>query len=387
MMLGLASFFKGTSITVLDPFLGFLRIDLGDYLLDYTQNSLMKPEFSMERITDPHAAFDQHSRAGMLGTYGNIVLSTFLHGLVLSTIVGSDHNCTCVGDDAFGRGYKMEWEGSTVLEPVRLIGEIHDEKLFIWEHPTPYGASNGYAFLKRPVDVYEGGIMVGVLLDFPVLAIIIGEAVQGRTVTMGTSFNRQKTFLTQFHRLIQRLHHIDSIPDEDFSFLDRFSRFAYGRLGLPTNGSLPPHRDRTLPKMTIFPIKNCRDLVRDHMQSLYDSVPLGEPFEMPICKERQEISTEPLYTGEERIGQLRKVENLLETLGYLEVERLGDETFLWNRTSAEWLRRFLDHEILPMYHIHVVRDPPDWYYDSFSIASWPVDYFDFWNAYDSDDTL
>jgi hypothetical protein len=138
----LAEFFLGVDVIVLDERSGYLHMDLGEMLFDYTEHCVVQPSLSLERYDDQYTSFHfHHWVASMLGIFGNLMSCTAAHFLITSPLVSSFDEINCAGDDEIiPEHLENEYE---VDQAVRIVGMYERTKSF-------RGDEEGAIHLKRP---------------------------------------------------------------------------------------------------------------------------------------------------------------------------------------------------------------------------------------------
>lgn len=230
----LAQFCQGTPIRLLDSHVGPISYDLGDLIREYLTETVIHPEFSINRYLSHALEPLVHMKAGMLGVYGDIALSTSLHGLYGCNICG-ELECNCVGDDFFGSKVLDDME--EFVRSVEILGDINRQKFKFWTYQDPTSIDvdkDRWPFLKRPVFRY-GPIMihevavqlpifgeVGMIRDpfrdardEPITRILSRLATQARSLVRQIRvYNLDEDKLELIYEYMRSLYRVHEIPLE-----------------------------------------------------------------------------------------------------------------------------------------------------------------------------
>jgi hypothetical protein len=160
---GLADFYAGEEITVIDTFRGPITISLSDYLHAYATECNDSPKFDWFNPSDPDSEpITFTSGAGLLGIPGNITSSTLWHAIVLMCVIGSVM-VKVVGDDA---GAVLP-EGVQVPDFIGAIGRFGDVSLpksESWDYVDPEAANIDlqiWNYVKRQIYRLDNSIHTG----------------------------------------------------------------------------------------------------------------------------------------------------------------------------------------------------------------------------------
>jgi len=211
-MEALAEICRGKTVTILDGHNGLIEKDLGDLLSEYNAECNDWPKFDVSSVCEVVDLILNHN-TGMLGVPGNISGCTLLHGIFLVFVLGCTL-CKVVGDDAIGLFDESEMTRQELLDILKLLGKVAEEKLEFW------GASNNtsddyWKYTKRPISRLPGGVIhQGELVDWPGLSNAVGITCQAHT-------NVEQDPLRRFHIACKQFCRFRSIiPKFDLTELD-----------------------------------------------------------------------------------------------------------------------------------------------------------------------
>lgn len=239
----LATFCDSTEIFIVDSRQGVLRWSLGALIREYNQVCNTKTEFSIHRYLPGEVIPLEHQLAGLLGIYGNIVLSTTLHGLHACQLCGDKGGCRCVGDDVFAKvRLTAEWGKCEVIEAIQELGEVHPSKVRWWsfrdlEHDDE--DDRAYPYIKRPLDRFYNRMIHSPALFLPIWGLIfplpdgiheIEDDIPFRYKTLGV---QTLSTIKQAQALYPPLSGIQEC------LLQEYLRSLYRALGCQEDGLLP----------------------------------------------------------------------------------------------------------------------------------------------------
>lgn len=232
-------------VTLLDVRDGLIEVSLKRILLDYNDAINRHQVFSVERFSEGEELYElRQGRNGSLGTKGNIVFSTTLHGLALGDITGTPDDDCCVGDDALAK--IRAWFISMFITCVNNLGSINESKFTTIPPPSEETSrmKHQFKFLKRPLFLNHNNIPeLGRLDFFPSVADVLRPLGDGvHTATPG--YNRYaaaKTFAMQCGRFLTI--HVDApiimAREVDLDLILGSFRMGYQVFGLPVAGGIP----------------------------------------------------------------------------------------------------------------------------------------------------
>jgi hypothetical protein len=146
----LAQYCSGTIVYFFDVRQGKIPVDLGYALERYNREANCCPDVSYERVAKSIGMIkrdmvSQHNQAGMLGVYGNMVTSTFLHGAVMSQFLETEDQGQFAGDDGAIAENDDDFEQEHCVDCVAGdLGIFSPEKSFTTREPP-------CICLKRPL--------------------------------------------------------------------------------------------------------------------------------------------------------------------------------------------------------------------------------------------
>lgn len=371
----LAEWCKDTTVRLVDTHEGIIQCSLGDLLASYNTDVNINAELDLSRVfhlSHPERPLlEAATKNGMLGVYGNIVLSTFLHGLFLTFTCGSDDLCNVVGDDAIGVTRDEEWSMPDILDTVRLLGDVAEEKQETWVGEGSLDDSHGWQFLKRPLDRLANNLFVGILFDLPLAIYVDPPADDGvHTQELGGFQERIRSFLMQTCRLLTRMHHLEhKLSEEEIEFGLQYLRTCFRRLHLPQRGAMPPvsHPRLKFDLDLAIPII-ARESVSRPWHELLVEESMGQGSTLP----RHTFHTvEPevfRHIGQEFDASSNRLLDLLVDLGYC-TRRLQKCYVAVNADTARCFVRFMEGEHTLLYTYEYTSEPPMWWRRALSLCS------------------
>lgn len=245
----LARLLEGVPVSVLDVRAGIRVLDLGHLLSEYNEMVNQYQCFSVERFSElvgDRVIYNQ-GRNGSLGTKGNIVLSTFLHGISLGSASGTPDTDCCVGDDALTA--ILETFISAFITCTNNLGDVNPSKFRVIKRPTaefPDPSTQQFKFLKRPLNLSAAGLpYLGILDFFPSVADALfpdGDGIHSSGNIERNFVDGIKTFCMQwgrFLRIQKPSTSTDVVNDDELEFLLGSILAVYIRYGLPLEGAPP----------------------------------------------------------------------------------------------------------------------------------------------------
>lgn len=218
-------------VEVLDTHHGILRVSLEELIHEY--NELNKhPTYSLERM-----GFDielQHSIAGFLGVYANLVTCTFAHGLNLMTMTDSVNKQWCAGDDAGtlhkrdDRSFKVDMQNT-----LDKIGVIQWEKTYSDSEGDPAVA------LKRRLIRLPGLLALSPNILFPPFSTMFKDDPRFERQHGDSDEDLLSRFCSGLMSMLYQMS-ITHWEQTDVSFLRVLLPALYTRLHLPSLGWFPP---------------------------------------------------------------------------------------------------------------------------------------------------
>lgn len=169
----LADFLHGTTVTVVDSFLGPQEKDLGDILHAYNQECNMTAEFDVSQLLSITDAVMEHN-CGMLGVPGNITSCTLLHGIHLALVLGALYRGKVIGDDAIGMYVDdKDMERVEMVDELQAIGRLELSKVEFWRDEDD-DENSRWNYEKRPFGRVHERPYKGELINWPSINISMG---------------------------------------------------------------------------------------------------------------------------------------------------------------------------------------------------------------------
>jgi hypothetical protein len=324
----LADWCRGYTVELVDPVLGIVEEDLGEYLDAYNAVNWEFP-YSLERVLGEKWVA-VHNVAGFLGVYGNLMSCTFVHGgSVLQTCQDADR-VNVAGDD--GHKAEVPGDGDTTTAVIRGNGVVEPSKEF-----ATY--EEGSVCLKRPVVQIGQSIFQRHFVVWPSLALI-GEYGGYRA----NHYQQEQRSRSEWRSAValEVLRFLDSIywtgQLEGAERVVDFLRNLYEKVGLPPEGSVPqcggsylcPRLPATIEELyEDVPLR--RVLVRNYRGTAILPYRMNvedgdEPKEWDLGYEWQGNSDRRL-TFMEKMGWVEKTSHTVLYLGEEGLERLLKEYF------------------------------------------------------------
>jgi hypothetical protein len=255
----LGDFCLDHTVTIWDGRQGYVDVDLGLLLHRYATVNAFHPAYSAHRADKSYGVF-YHVVAGFLGVYGNLMFCTYLHCLVVLSIVGSVGKCYTAGDDGGAVLYALLvllWPGEGKSKPttandprsdvallfyaLSLLGIIEWSKVFTIQEA-------GAIALKRPLQVFENRLTSPPMCIWP-QSILIRMYTQWKehrdprfhTYYMFTTRPEcRSAIITEVTRFLTHLSAMEyRIADEDLRCADVYLRWIYDTIGAPVEGYVP----------------------------------------------------------------------------------------------------------------------------------------------------
>jgi len=280
---------------------------------------------------------------------------------------GSEDLCNAVGDDAVGVTDDEEWSMPDILETIRLIGDVAEDKQESWIGEGSVDETHAWHFCKRPLDRLANTLFVGYLFDLP-LAVYADPPRDDsmHTQELGTFRDRCKAFVMQSCRLLDRLHlREDRTSEEEIDFALQYLRAAFRRMHLPTRGALPPvyHPQFEGPLHVAIPILDRASISRPWHDLLVEEFQ-GQSFTLPRHS-FIDIDAERFFTVEQSFQATSdRLLNLAIDLGWATKEMEVVYLVMTPETSRVFLR-FLEGLHSLVYTYTYISRPAQWWIDAF----------------------
>jgi hypothetical protein len=234
----LASYFTGINVILLDPKEGLQSRDVGDILRDYNEVELNHPVFTLSDLhPDSSIAYARQKNGGMLGVPGNIGMSTLVHGLFATAILGTEDGCVA-GDDALLVCSQTQSVWYTI-ESARLLGKLALDKSLVVDANDYLGTYTPWKFLKRPFQISDKMLTIGLLPSFPSLDnwIHIEDSYHRSSVSKS---QRLTNFITQTCSFMDEVHSsFGVISNLEVCNIVDVLRFMFTSIHLTQRGRLP----------------------------------------------------------------------------------------------------------------------------------------------------
>jgi len=364
---GLADFCEGYKTRIFDTYHGVVEISLAKLLRDYNDTCNIEPKFAISRIEnldpDDDCVIMNHLVAGMLGVYGNIVGCTSLHGIVLSSTIGSEDACNSIGDDAVYIHDEKYIDDQSIATAIRTIGDIAEDKRMSWtKNQGDVEHSQAWHYTKRPINLDSGIVDIGWMPDFPILPLILDLIDSSHTVPSQPFHERRGLCIKQTCRLFESMtRHLSSIDSDDIDITLSLMEKVYEVLKLPNEGAFPrkryhekspryPHETLAVPCLSEESIREGWWIVLK--RNAYE----GGTMNLPIWYGEDELPDE-LLAGHEFVYGSEKILSLYEKLGVVSKSAVSDEVLIDDRTM-EIYEDFIFKRRRPLYKYTVHSDAP-----------------------------
>jgi len=253
----MAEFCRGVDVTVWDGYDGFITVDFGELWSTYADFNASCPPYSPERILKQDVTF-YHMCAGFLGVYGNLMICTFVHAVVVLAIVGEIRKCYTAGDDGGAVlmcSLILTWEGmkkpvkgnqpsddvSVLFYALSLLGLIQWSKVFTTQE-------SGAIALKRPLRQVEENLHTPPMVIWP-QSILIQMYVQWREhrdprfatyYMFNTRQECRRAIIAEISRFLTAVAAMEHrASDSDLEVVRSYCGYLYNILHLPVDGLVP----------------------------------------------------------------------------------------------------------------------------------------------------
>jgi hypothetical protein len=235
----LAEYMEDAPVIIVDSRNGLIYTTVGRLLQDYLLNTTLRPEFAINRFISSVLEPLHHSKAGMLGVYGNIALSTGLHGLHALQLCGSG-DCNCVGDDVLGVG---DLDEEIFLPAVSSLGSVNPSKIRSWNFRDPMEEDNSdsrkWPYTKRPLERFGNFILHHHSYNLPIFGSLIPllDDVHDN-VTEGVTRSQLKILSAQIRSLVNQLVSFP-LQGDQLELITEYCAMIYKEMGISENGIFP----------------------------------------------------------------------------------------------------------------------------------------------------
>jgi len=355
---------------IFDTAVGMRRDNVQDILERYNSVCNTEGHFSIQRVIGgpkddvTKVIVLHHMVAGMLGVFGNITGSTSLHGMVGIASTGDERRINTIGDDAAGVWRKDEFEDYQIIEAVRSIGEIAEEKFEIWDtDQKDQEEHDSWHYTKRPIGVDHGIVTNSSMPEFPMIGQAMHHFPRHITLIRGTLHSRRAMFVKQTCRFMTNIA-TRELDDEDVEMVLSILRKCYQMLSLPARGSLPMKYakpcDGVYPmELLCVPRLSVESIREGWWTVLRRDVNMTGIINLPVVVGEDELPM-AFTRGVSFIHRAEKVVNVLVKIGKVRCEGLFEDRMITDETLA-----ILDDILLGkrtrLYRYTVVEDCDQWY--------------------------
>jgi hypothetical protein len=361
-MESLAEFFVGVPFTVMDEAYGPVTRDLGEMLKEYNHHCVNHPVVSLERVPESIRPFEraEHGAASMLGIFGNLMMCTLAHFLILSTLVDEFNRINIAGDDGLVP-LLPGFDDRIVSNAISIVGDFAPEK-------TMKTTDEGAVHLKRPIAQYSPYLFLGPNFVPPnvatAVAFLTGEDVDARyqhmgieEMTLGERVSVVGKDLSRFLRSVYQQRHAVEIDFDDVLRVFRgFCGLVESILGFYPSAQMWSPRKLNY----MWPVDpSTYDFYESDPLMVYCYVSCAEVITLPVVDTVPVDWSELREIGDEHYCNSSPSLKLLETLGY--VEREDVQIHLSGNEAVRALFSKLSAIRLPpiMYKFSVVNKIPD----------------------------
>jgi len=236
----LATFFRGTIITVIDSFAGPVQVDLGDLLDEYNRSANFQQEFDASEIYDVAELILRHT-TGMLGIPGNISACTLLHGIHLTIVLGSFLANKVVGDDAIGYILMDLIPRNTIpilQDRIDNLGSVSLMKGATWKENCDQEDYDDvtWNYVKRPVYRFGNRMMFGEMVTWPDPIFAFGQ--NDDIHSCDPNLFRPETRAMSFCKRLCRFYEVlegYTLNDHELSLIRTFNRTSFRCISVDMN--------------------------------------------------------------------------------------------------------------------------------------------------------
>jgi hypothetical protein len=363
----LATFFRDTSVTIIDTFDGIIEVNLGRMLEEWNQTCNLDPDFDVSVLLDINAedGIIFHN-CGMLGVPGNISSCTLLHGIHLAVILENYAKGKVIGDDAFfvfsrektASGYDI----ISLMDALTNLGRVVPEKVEQWD-VEDIEDDDTWHYTKRPiVRVSDERMYFGKQIIWPSIANALDLDDKVHTHPVTTLFERRKKYGNQVFRFLRTVEELGDPTEEDMELVSRFLRSLHSALDIPWYGFAPNHRDHPF----FVPSSQWTGHFIETGVEACSACIISIPMEF----DSRQFSSVDLGVGAEFCYRSIPALTLLLKLGYLE-RRVVRQSIV---VSENWelVDRFLRRDYGQFVYSYVIlKDVPEWSYSLLDAAHVP----------------
>lgn len=366
----LAVFAAGTSFTYMDAREGLITEDFGGVLAEYNRRANYNTPMSYERVLPDMLGMDtKHHMAGCLGVYGNMALSTLLHGALMLALTGDEDKGNVAGDD--GCLERCDEDDFMVDEMIAAMGKDQPDRRFRSDEP-------GCICLKRGLMQDELDRLRQTFRVIPPTLHLVMTHLYG--IEDDRYFDPEFGFLTKKQHLkvicrdtyrflrsvVQVLH---TISEADAVIVVKYILWIQERAKLPVKGQLRPFWPSTAffgSRAEMDPVDwsvSCMtwlqsDPIRSTYMQLFTGV-IADKLQAEEDDPNEYVPFDGWSTGVRFHSRSTKHLKFLETLGLVKKEAVNvlrefdsfEEFYLYQT------RRFLNRSV-SMYVYEIVEDVP-----------------------------
>lgn len=366
----LSEFVDDVMVRIVDSRHGVLHTSLGALIRDYNDVCNQECEFMRNRWMEDDTAIYRHNKAGLLGVYGNIALSTVLHGLHACQLAGDASSAKCVGDDVYG-SYKVDAgiRSREIIDAIQSLGEIQKSKIRWWRYrpiEDESGDDRAYPYIKRPFDRLETRMILEPALYLPIFGLInpIPDGVHTDPEDLAT---RIKILCVQTYACIRQIRVImPSLRVLQILMVENYIRCLYRAIGLELDGRLPVEtfyvgKERFsglfVPKVDgNFLMSDPWDLLAERFGS-HESTLIRLPM---MYRDKDDCDEEVLRGEDWCTTTMSRLLSYLKTMDWLEVEQLHEERFMTYVEYKDFYDALFAGDLYNVYRVRLRRLAPKW---------------------------
>jgi hypothetical protein len=340
-LMRLANYCKGQYVEILDSVLGYIDVDLGDLIYDYTLTNLQNPSYTLPSKYGDPSVCHYHSVAGFLGVYGNIATATFIHGIVMAMRHKHLDENNVAGDD----GLDVTDNVQSTLETVGTLGIVQDEKTF--------RDSEGCCIhLKRPIRRVGTTLIHGHLLSWPSLEPgQTNNDIRYPYFRIMSNRDRISAIAGSITAFLRKLEHL-VLSDDELDLVDTFLTDMYRTYNLPIAGCVPQVSRANLGFIPIYERRFIGvDPIHNTITRHYSGVAI-----VPLRGELK-WSEDMFSMTTFQCNSTRLLKHLV-ILGYLEQEK--EDVGIFGHVGLERLLKEYVNPDPPIYLYTILRDLPAW---------------------------
>jgi len=366
----LATETMGVPICVVDSYHGIINTTLGSVLQEYNEVCNRLPEYSLERF-DLDLGVLSHRISGFLGVYGNISLSTTLHGLHACQLCGDLGGCKCVGDDVYGSAKAEGRDKPEIIARIQALGEVNPLKVRWWPHVDieneDAAQDRTWPYTKRPFFRFGDRMFLEQSLYLPIFGLI-APIPDGHREDDTDAFYKTKILATQVLSLIRQWSSLHPPPRVGQKLLlEGYVQMLYKRLGIPEDGYLPFESfniGQEIVKGLFVPSIKGDFLEREVWSKMEERfgadqirlVRIPKTSREPFYQWRELIK----YRGDERETCMERRLSYLQSMDWAMVERVFEERFMDFEEYSSFYSALIAGEFASVYSACISVNAPSW---------------------------